>query len=199
MKNIIILSLMIITFFTTGCTTDTDDLQNRKKAENTEVTQEAENETETSETASERTVNGTLKNFTAYTLDGGEFKPEDFGDYSVTVINFWGTFCGPCISEMPDLAEFYNNLPDDVNFITYCTDAKVNGDSAQSIIDNAGLKAKVITKADGDFNGVLDQIIYIPTTIFVDKNGKIVGTEIIGRVENVKDEYVKHINEALSE
>ena len=28
---------------------------------------------------------------------------EVFDDADLTVINIWGTFCGPCIQEMPDL------------------------------------------------------------------------------------------------
>ena len=32
----------------------------------------------------------------------------------VTVINFWALSCGPCIVEMPDLAEFAGALPDNV-------------------------------------------------------------------------------------
>ena len=146
-----------------------------------------------------RTINGVLQSFTASTLDGKGFTVEKLAKYELTVINFWGTYCGPCIQEMPDLAILKNSLPDNVNFITFCIDAEGNEDAAQEIIDNAGLTATVITNADGDFMDVLNQIQYIPTTLFIDKNGNIVGSEIIGGVDSVEQTYNAHIQTALAE
>ena len=146
-----------------------------------------------------RTINGSLKSFNASTLDGVGFTSGDLAKYDITVINFWGTYCGPCINEMPDLASFKQTLPSNINFITFCVDAANNEDAAQSIIDNAGLAATVITAADGDFIEVLNQVKYIPTTLFIDKDGKIVGTEIIGGVRNVDETFTAHLNEALAE
>ena len=57
---------------------------------------------------------GTLASFTAGTLDGGTFTQDDIMAKDVTVINFWAQSCGPCIVEMPDLAEFAGALPDNV-------------------------------------------------------------------------------------
>ena len=45
-----------------------------------------------------------LGSFQAVTLDGGTFTQADIAGKDVTIINFWGTFCAPCIAEMPDLA-----------------------------------------------------------------------------------------------
>ena len=65
---------------------------------------------------------GTLASFTAGTLDGGTFTQDDIMDKDVTVINFWALSCGPCIVEMPDLAEFAGALPDNVQLVTVCLD-----------------------------------------------------------------------------
>ena len=151
------------------------------------------------ENAAKRSINGTLKNFSATTLDGRRFTSADIAKYDMTVINFWGTYCGPCIAEMPDLAEFYNNLPEGVNFVTYCVDGSGNEDEAQSIIDDAGLDAIVILGASGDFANILGQIMYIPTTIFVNKHGEIVGYELIGRSEDLARAYKDRISDALAE
>ena len=43
--------------------------------------------------------------FEAKTLDGEDVTQEIFGQSKLTMINIWGTFCGPCIQEMPDLGE----------------------------------------------------------------------------------------------
>ena len=151
------------------------------------------------QTQSKRTINGTISSFSVETLNGSKFTPEMFSDYDITIINFWGTYCPPCIAEMPDLAEYKENIPENINLITYCIDGSQNPNEAQSIIDDADLDAVVITNADGDFETILSQIQYVPTTLFIDSSGNIVGNEIIGGVSSVKDVYNEHIKAALEE
>ena len=43
--------------------------------------------------------------FTTEDLDGNKITNELFADNKITMINIWGTFCGPCIREMPELAK----------------------------------------------------------------------------------------------
>ena len=43
--------------------------------------------------------------FTATDLKGAAVTSEIFSKNKVTMLNIWGTFCGPCIREMPDLAK----------------------------------------------------------------------------------------------
>lgn len=43
----------------------------------------------------------------------------------VTVVNFWGTWCGPCVAEMPEIQHFYDKYKNDagVRVITVSNDA----------------------------------------------------------------------------
>ena len=37
-------------------------------------------------------------------IDGNQVSSADiFSQHKITMVNIWGTFCGPCIDEMPDL------------------------------------------------------------------------------------------------
>lgn len=47
--------------------------------------------------------------WTANNYEGGEFKLSDFRG-KVVLIDFWATWCGPCIAEMPNLASVYQDL-----------------------------------------------------------------------------------------
>jgi len=59
-------------------------------------------------------------------LGGGTFKLSEFKG-SVVVINYWATWCGYCIAEMPELVEFYNKFKDDprIEFIAITTDKEI--------------------------------------------------------------------------
>lgn len=139
-----------------------------------------------------------MKSFTAATLDGGRFSDEDIRDKDLTVINFWGTFCVPCIAEMPDLAEFSKALPDNVRLITVCVDAYGNEEAAKTILQQSGYEGITLVGGDGDFASLLYTIQLIPTTIFVDSDGNLVGEAIEGGQQNLSDVYLAAVNSALT-
>ena len=43
--------------------------------------------------------------FSATDMNGSPVTSEIFAKNKVTMLNIWGTFCGPCIREMPDLVK----------------------------------------------------------------------------------------------
>ncbi|MBR5410101.1 MAG: TlpA family protein disulfide reductase [Clostridia bacterium] len=139
-----------------------------------------------------------LRSFTADTLGGGTFTEADFAGKDLTVINIWGTFCGPCLAEMEDLAAFEKTLPGNVRLITLCTDAAGQESTAQRILDDAGYTGITLVSWDGDLDTLLDDVMYVPTTLFYDANGNCVGTEIIGRQTDFAAAYTAAINDTLT-
>ncbi len=142
---------------------------------------------------------GEYGSFTAYTLDGGTFRGRDIASKDLTVINFWGTFCSPCIAEMPDLAAFEKSLPDNVQLITICVDAQGNEETAKFLLDQAGYTGITLTSGDESFNGILNGIQAVPTTVFVGPDGAEVGEEIIGMQPDLESAYLSAINSCLKE
>ena len=57
-------------------------------------------------------VDNRAPNFDAVTIDGEETSLEALRG-QIVLVNFWGTWCGPCIREMPDLQEVYEQYSDD--------------------------------------------------------------------------------------
>ena len=112
-------------------------------------------------------------------------------------MNIWGTFCPPCIAEMPELGEMARTLPQDAQIIGLVCDAKENSvqvQRAQEILQeaNAGF---VNIIPDEQLMKFMENVEAVPTTIFINSNGEVVGKAIIGaNVKGYKDELEKLLN-----
>ncbi len=138
-----------------------------------------------------------LNNFTADTLEEGAFTQENFADKDVTAINFWSLFCGPCIAEMPDIAVFEKTLPDNVQLITVCLDGEEDRERTKAILEEAGFEGVTLLNGDGDYQKLFGEIQYTPTTVFVDKDGNMMGNTLIGGQEDLAQSYGACINSVL--
>lgn len=139
---------------------------------------------------------GTLASFTAGTLDGGTFTQDDIMDKDVTVINFWALSCGPCIVEMPDLAEFAGALPDNVQLVTVCLDGNGNEDTAREVLEKAGFDGVTLISGSGDLLDLSRNLMYTPTTVFVDGEG-MVADAVIGGQEDLSGTFLAAVNAVL--
>ena len=140
-------------------------------------------------------VASVVPNFTAKTIAGETVTNKIFAAKKITVVNIWGTFCPPCIAEMPELGEMARTLPADAQVIGLICDASEDSDHQIQ-------KALKITKeANADFVNIvpdvqllkfMENVEAVPTTIFVNSKGEVVGEAIIGaNVKAYKDELEK--------
>lgn len=140
---------------------------------------------------------GSLRSFSAGTLDGGTFSQEDIQAKDMTVIDFWSVTCRPCIAEMPDLAEFAKALPDNVQVVTVCLDGMGNETFAQEILKKAGFEGVTLISGNGDLLDLCANLMYTPTVVLVDSEGDLVGDAIVGGQEDLSGTFLKAVNEAL--
>ena len=129
-----------------------------------------------------------MPSFTTKDINGDEVDSSVFSEKKLTVVNVWGTFCGPCIEEMPELAEWAKEMGDDVQLIGIVGDINGENDTqhielAQTIAQKANVEFTNLIPND-DLSGFMSNIIGFPTTFFVDQTGALVGEPIIGA--NVK-------------
>ncbi len=131
-----------------------------------------------------------LGEFTATGLDGEEVDQSIFTGYDVTMVNVWATFCGPCLSEMPDLGALHQEFSDQkfqvVGIVTDVVDW--NGevlssqiDLARQIVEETGASYLHLLPSEDLQSLLLWQVNSVPTTIFVDENGSLVGSGYLGR------------------
>jgi thiol-disulfide isomerase/thioredoxin len=126
-------------------------------------------------------ASGVFPAFSARSLDGKAVTDALFADKKLTMVNIWTTWCPPCIAEMPDLGKLANSMPEGSQLVGIILDADYAGalDEAQKILSKAGAKFPQILPTD-EMSPVLETVDAIPTTIFVDASGNIVGKPLVG-------------------
>ncbi|MDU7151990.1 MAG: TlpA disulfide reductase family protein [Peptoniphilus grossensis] len=133
-------------------------------------------------------------------MDGNVIKSEEFyKEKPLTLVNVWGTFCGPCKEEMPDLGKLYEDYKDKVNFLGVVVDTNVSMDTnveeAQQIIKDSGVNYKNIMP-NPTTEDTLVNITAMPTTFFVNSDGKVLGG-FVGKAD--KDSLAATIDKLLEE
>ena len=131
--------------------------------------------------------------FTAESLAGEEVTQEIFADADLTMVNVWGTFCTPCIQEMPYLGELAEEYADkNVAFLGIVSDVYEPGDeTAQQIIDETGADYLHVIHSEDLYNNFLRLVQVVPTTVFVDSNGMRVGDTLMGARD--KESWIEEI------
>jgi thiol-disulfide isomerase/thioredoxin len=111
-----------------------------------------------------------LPDFDHAWMNGGRFNSASL-EGKIAVINFWGVWCGPCVREAPEIQEFAEKFRDhpDVVFITVAND--IDPQTTRGFMEEKGYDFPVIFD-----EGIvrMTNVPGFPTTIFVDRDGRIV-------------------------
>lgn len=89
----------------------------------------------------------------------------------VVFVNFWATWCGPCLHEIPDFIEFYKENKDRGAFILgVSVDKSVN--KVRNFVDENKINYPIAMVTNEIFSDYKPGR-FIPTTIIIDTNGMI--------------------------
>ena len=123
-----------------------------------------------------------------------------FSEYTkgkVVLLNFWGTWCGPCKMELPDLIQISKDLAGKDFVMIGIASENVAPDQAMLKVEkfatSAGipyLNFLINNKIRESYGGINS----IPNTFIINKKGEVVET-IVG-MKN-KDYFMKAINKVL--
>jgi peroxiredoxin len=142
-----------------------------------------------SDSTSTVTVGFAAPDFSLTAIDGEEIKLSSFHGRPV-MINFWATWCGPCIAEMPVLETRYEQYRPDLVILAISADEP--GDKVREFVDEKGLTFSVLLDP-GSHTQDLYHIDAFPTSFFVDGDG-IIQAEYIGSLtENQLDQYLRMV------
>lgn len=121
-------------------------------------------------------------------------------DNSLLLLDFWATWCGPCIQSMPKLKSVYNEIYSRCAVVGICYDKPTHLDRAETIIRELEIpwpqifdEEDAAGKTEQSFTAQLN-IQSFPTYVLINSNGKIIlqasGTDGLVLITN----YLKSFN-----
>jgi len=119
------------------------------------------------------------------TVDLGNLKGK------VIFLNFWATWCPPCIAEMPAINKLHEKFKNDESVVFIMVDADGDLKKSQLFMDRKKFELPVYTVS----SEVPEQLFKgsLPTTVVFDKDGRIVYNEI-GAADYANHKFVAFID-----
>lgn len=111
----------------------------------------------------------------------------------ITILDFWASWCQPCMNEMPNLVNIYDNYSDDglqIVGVSLDDDKK----SWQNAVEAMGMKWVQVSDLKGWESAAaqLYQVDAIPHTIILDNEGHILAKDLRGHeLEEFISDYIE--------
>ena len=128
--------------------------------------------------------------FEGMDLDGNPVTSELFQENSVTVVNFWFSTCAPCIAELGELNALNEELKLKGGAVIGINADTIGGDEsmimeARSILEKKGaMYQNIYFPVESEAGQLTYSITAFPTTVVVDRNGRMIGEPILGGINN---------------
>ena len=170
-KGVILQGLMRIGFFQPDVSTKNEKVPNSK------ISQEEKSEV-------------LFKDETGNVIELSDLKGK------VVFINFWATWCPPCIAEMPSINKLQEKFKDNEDFIVLMVDADNQLDKSIKFMSKRNYNLKVFTPASQIPTDLLGNAL--PSTVILNKKGKTVFKHE-GGADYTNQEFIKFLETLLKE
>ena len=123
-------------------------------------------------------------------LGGNPVTSELFKENSVTVVNFWFSSCAPCIAELSELNALNEELKLKGGAVIGINADTIGGDKsmimeARQILEKKGAAYQnIYFPVESEAGKLTYSITAFPTTVVVDRNGRMIGEPILGGINN---------------
>ncbi len=175
--------ILVLTFIAAGCKKKEPEPQ--QQAEQTEVKAEEKTTQPSGDKAPTSPGGKPAPSFTLQDLNGKTVSLSDFKG-KVVVLDFWATWCPPCVKEIPHFIALYEQYKDQ-GFAMVGISVDSEG---ISVVKSFARKYQVnypILMTDGQVDKVYGGIPSIPTTFVIDSAG------------NIRQKYVGYRDKAVFE
>ena len=133
----------------------------------------------------ESVVDFELKDINENTVNNSIFEEKEY-----TLVNIWGTFCKPCVEEIPILQEIYKEN-ENVNVVGIVADGQESEIKAFETLNQLGADYVNLIPNQEFIDNFLIKVQVAPVSIIVDKQGKILETIVGSRTKAEYEEILK--------
>ncbi|HUP28189.1 MAG TPA: TlpA disulfide reductase family protein [Chloroflexia bacterium] len=107
-------------------------------------------------------------------------------------LNFWGTWCPPCRTEMPEMQKMYEKYKGRVQIVGISMGPRDQPDMAREFVEGRGFEWTFVH--DEDYKVASQYSIQsVPTSFFIDKDGVVSAIHIGAMTGPQIDGYLRHI------
>ncbi|MFC0876726.1 TlpA disulfide reductase family protein [Saccharicrinis sp. FJH2] len=114
----------------------------------------------------------------------------------LTIIDFWATWCKPCLNAMPKINSIYESYKNKgVNVIGISVDSPRNHSKVKPLLSSLKITYPVLFDMDEDLKNELN-VSVMPTLCILNSEGKLIYTHegfTPGDEEKIKEEIEKHL------
>ena len=131
------------------------------------------------------------------TLDGTEWRLEDQRG-KVVVMDFWATWCGPCVATMPEMKKIYEKYKSREDFVMVGVSLDTEKEKLVKFCEENEISWPQIFEVDRGWDnrvGRAFEVNAIPSVWVIDKEGNVVGIDLHGgRIEEIERIVEKSLN-----
>ncbi|MBP9144157.1 MAG: TlpA family protein disulfide reductase [Thermoanaerobaculia bacterium] len=120
-------------------------------------------------------ASGGLPDFRWTDLSGREWTPSDLAGKAV-LLNFWATWCGPCVAEMPYLTKLARRFRDDPRILILGVSVDESPGPVQPFVERLGCDYPILL--GGAAVWTQWRLAAIPKNLILDPSGSIVTSEV---------------------
>ena len=128
-------------------------------------------------------------------LDGEAFKLQDVIGKKVVMLDFWATWCGPCVAALPHISAAAEELKDK-DVIFYAVNLRETPEDVKAFLEEQKLDVPVLLDAEGKV-GDLYKAAAIPQTVLIGKDGRVQVVHV-GFGGDVKQKLIDEITDILA-
>ena len=128
----------------------------------------------------------------------GEYENTDNYKGSYILINFWATWCAPCVKEIPSLNNLYNKFKYKKKFKMIAINIGQSKEAVKKFLLDKSLPVEFTILLDEKMDLSDWNVQAIPTTFLVDKKGKII-YKVEGEKEWDSKEFTSFFNSIIEQ